>query len=54
MLEGLQQLIELQGLDDEIIALEAEQAGVPARRSEFQQQRVDCEEKIARLRNRLQ
>lgn len=54
MLEGLQQLIELQGLDDEIAALEAEQARVPARRSEFQQQRSDCEDKIARSGEALQ
>jgi predicted nucleic acid-binding Zn-ribbon protein len=49
----LQQLIELQGLDDEITALEEEHAGVPARRSEFQQQRTDCEEKIARFSEAL-
>jgi predicted nucleic acid-binding Zn-ribbon protein len=53
VLEGLQQLIELQGLDDEITALEVEHAGVPARRSDFHQQRVDCEEKIARFSEAL-
>jgi len=53
VLEGLQQLIELQGLDDEIVALEAEQAGIPARRSEFQRQRAEGEEKIAHFSEAL-
>ena len=49
MLEGLQQLIDLQGLDDEIAALETEHAEVPTRRGEFQQQRSACEAKVAQI-----
>ena len=47
MVEGLQRLIELQGLDDELYAAEGEHANVPERRRELEERRAAAEEKLA-------
>jgi predicted nucleic acid-binding Zn-ribbon protein len=47
MLEGLQQLIELQGLDAELAQLEAQQGAIPERRASLSQERADCEARVA-------
>jgi predicted nucleic acid-binding Zn-ribbon protein len=47
VVEELQQLIELQGLDDELHATEGEHARVPERRRELEERRAACEAKLA-------
>ena len=47
VVEGLQRLIELQGLDDELYAAERELANVPERRRELEERRSAGEEKLA-------
>ena len=47
MVEGLQRLIELQGLDDELYAAESEHANVPERRRQLEERRLAGEEKLA-------
>ena len=47
MLEGLQQLIELQGLDSQLTQLEAQQVAIPERRATLSQERADWEVRVA-------
>jgi predicted nucleic acid-binding Zn-ribbon protein len=47
VLEGLQQLIELQGVDSELAQLEAQQGAIPDRRATLSQERADWEAKVA-------
>ena len=47
MLEGLQRLLELQVLDDELIALEQEQAALPDRRARIAEARSACDANLA-------
>lgn len=47
MLEGLQQLIELQGLDSELAQLQGEQDAIPDRRVSLSQERADCATKVS-------
>jgi predicted nucleic acid-binding Zn-ribbon protein len=47
VVEGLQRLIELQGLDDELYAAEGEHSKVPERRRELEERRSASEEKLA-------
>jgi predicted nucleic acid-binding Zn-ribbon protein len=47
VVEGLQRLIELQGLDDELYAAEGEHSKVPERRRELEERRSAGEEKLA-------
>jgi len=53
VVEGLQQLIELQGLDDELYAVEGECASIPERRGELEAQRRASEEKLAEANKAL-
>ncbi len=47
MLEGLQRLVDLQRLDDELNALEGEHAGLPGRRDALAEERAADEERLA-------
>jgi predicted nucleic acid-binding Zn-ribbon protein len=47
VLEGLQRLVDLQRLDDELTAFEEERAGLPTRRSALAEQRASDEERLA-------
>ncbi len=54
MLEGLQQLIELQLVDDELVLLEQEQAGLPARRERVAAGRASCDAKLTAAKEGVQ
>lgn len=47
LLEGLQQLIDLQKLDDELDAAAAERGGLPGRRSQLVAERESAEQRVA-------
>lgn len=47
MLEGLQRLLDLQVLDEELIALQEEQGAVPERRTRIAEARAACDERLA-------
>jgi predicted nucleic acid-binding Zn-ribbon protein len=54
LIEGLQQLIELQKVDDELLAVEQEHAGLPARRQELVDRREAVEAQSEASRQALQ
>ena len=54
VIEGLQQLIDLQNLDDELLAAEQEHAGLPARRQELAGRREAAELEREAARQALQ
>jgi predicted nucleic acid-binding Zn-ribbon protein len=54
LLEGLRHLLDLQRLDDELIAAEEEHAGVPVRRAAMAEARRAGEERLVSLRQALE
>ena len=54
MLQGLTQLLELQRLDDELVALQTEYDGLPGHRERIEQERIACDEQLAGAKQALQ
>ena len=54
MLQGLTQLLELQRLDDELVADQTEYDGLPGHRERIEQERSACEEQLAAAKQALQ
>jgi len=46
LIENLRRLLDLQKLDDELVTLEAEQKGVPAKRASIEERLAACEAKL--------
>ncbi len=54
MLQGLTQLLELQRVDDELVALQTEYDGLPDHRERIEREHSECEEQLAAARQALQ
>ncbi len=54
MLQGLTQLLELQRVDDELVALQTEFDGLPGHRERIEQERGACDEQLAAAKQALQ
>ena len=54
MLQGLTQLLELQRVDDELVALQTEYDGLPGHRERIEAERSACEERLAAAKQALQ
>ncbi len=54
MLQGLTQLLELQRLDDELVACQTEYDGLPGHRERIEQERSACDEQLAAAKQTLQ
>jgi hypothetical protein len=54
VLQGLTQLLELQRLDDELVALQTEYDGLPGHRERIEQERSACDEQLAGVKQALQ
>ncbi len=54
MLQGLTQLLELQRVDDELVALQTEFEGLPGHRERIEAERSACDEQLATAKQTLQ
>jgi predicted nucleic acid-binding Zn-ribbon protein len=54
VLQGLTQLLELQRVDDELVALQTEFDGLPGHRERIEQERSACDEQLAAAKQTLQ
>ncbi len=54
MLQGLTQLLELQRVDDELVALRTEFDGLPGHRERIEQERSACDEQLAAAKQTLE
>jgi len=54
VLQGLTQLLELQRVDDELVALQTEYDGLPGHRERIEQERSACDEQLAAAKQTLQ
>ncbi len=54
MLQGLTQLLELQRVDDELVALQTEYEGLPGHRERIEAERSACDEQLASTKQTLQ
>jgi predicted nucleic acid-binding Zn-ribbon protein len=54
VLQGLTQLLELQRVDDELVALQTEYDGLPGHRERIEAERSACEEQLAAAKQALQ
>ncbi|MCH8084422.1 MAG: hypothetical protein IH885_09330 [Myxococcales bacterium] len=54
MLQGLTQLLELQRVDDELVALQTEFDGLPGHRERIEQERSACDEQLAAAKQTLE
>jgi len=53
VLQGLTELLELQRLDDELVALQTEYAGLPGHRERIETERSACDDQLAAARQAL-
>lgn len=54
MLQGLTQLLELQRVDDELVALQTEYEGLPGHRTRIEQERSACDQQLAAAKQTLE
>ena len=54
VLQGLTQLLELQRVDDELVALQTDYDGLPGHRERIEAERVTCDEQLAAVKQALQ
>lgn len=54
MLQGLTQLLELQRVDDELVALQTDYDGLPGHRERIEAERIACDEQLAAAKRALQ